>query len=65
LAAALGLKDELNEARAALAQGVKLKAERNSLARLRASVFSNNPEYLRLREKTIEAGLRKAGMPEE
>ena len=65
LAAALGLKDELNEARAALAEGVKLKPERNSLARLRASVLSNNPEYLRLREKTIEVGLRKAGMPEE
>jgi adenylate cyclase len=65
LAAALGLRGDLSEARAALAEGVKLKPERNSLARLRASVTSNNPEYLRLREKTIEVGLRRAGMPDE
>jgi tetratricopeptide (TPR) repeat protein len=66
LAAALGLRADLNEARAALAEGVKLKPELNSLARFRAfRRSSNNPEYLRLREKTIEVGLRKAGMPEE
>ena len=65
LAAALGLKGDLDEARAALAEGVKLRPELNSLARLRATVVSNNVEYLRLREKTIEVGLRKAGMPEE
>ena len=65
LAAALGPRGDLSEARAALAEGVKLKPERNSLARLRASVLSNNPEYLRLREKTIEVGLRRAGMSDE
>ena len=66
LAATLGLRADLNEARAALADGVKLKPELNSLARFRAfRRSSNNPEYLRLREKTIEVGLRKAGMPEE
>ena len=66
LAAALGLRGDLNEARAALAEGVKLRPELNSLARLRATVvFSNNVEYLRFREKTTEVGLRKAGMPEE
>jgi len=66
LAAALGLRAYLNEARAALAEGVKLKPELNSLARFRAfRRSSNNPEYLRLREKTIEVGLRRAGMPDE
>jgi adenylate cyclase len=65
LAAALGLRGDLNEARAALAQGVKLRPELNSLARLRTTVVSNNIEYLRLREKTTEVGLRRAGMPEE
>ena len=65
LAAALGPRGDLSEARAALAEGVKLKPERNPLARLRASVTSNNPEYLRLREKTIEVGLRRAGVPDE
>jgi len=65
LAAALGLRGDLDEARAALAEGVKLRPGLNSLARLRATVVSNNVEYLRLREKTTEVGLRKAGMPEE
>jgi len=65
LAAALGLRGDLNQARAALAEGVKLRPELNSLARLRATVVSNNVEYLRFREKTTEVGLRKAGMPEE
>ena len=65
LAAALGLRGDLNEARAALAEGVKLRPELNSLARLRATVVSDNPEYLRLREKTTEVGLRRAGMPDE
>jgi TolB-like protein/Tfp pilus assembly protein PilF len=65
LAAALGLGGDLNEARAALAEGIKLRPELNSLARLRATVVSSNPEYLRLREKTTEFGLRRAGMPDE
>ena len=66
LAAALGLRGDLNEARAALAEGVKLRPELNSLARFRAfRRSSHTPEYLRLREKTIEVGLRRAGMPEE
>ena len=65
LAAALGLRGDLDEARAALAEGVKLRPGLNSLARLRATVVSNNVEYLRFREKTTEVGLRKAGMPEE
>ena len=66
LAAALGLRGDLDEARAALSEGVKLRPELNSLARLRAfRRSSHHPEYLRLREKTIEVGLRKAGMPEE
>jgi len=66
LAGALGLRGVLDEARAALAEGVKLRPELNSLARLRAfRRSSHHPEYLRLREKTIEVGLRKAGMPEE
>jgi hypothetical protein len=66
LAAALGLKGDLGEAGAALAEGVKLKTELKSLARLHTyHPFGNNPEYLRLSEKTIEVGLRRAGFPDE
>jgi TolB-like protein len=66
LAAALGLRGDLGEAKAALAEGIKLKPELKSLARLRAyHPFGNNPEYLRLRKKTIEVGLRRAGFPDE
>jgi adenylate cyclase len=42
LAAALGLRGDLSEARAALAEGIKLRPELNSLARLRATVTSND-----------------------
>jgi TolB-like protein/class 3 adenylate cyclase/Tfp pilus assembly protein PilF len=46
LAGALGLRGDLDEARAALAEGIKLKPEANSLARLRASpwgILSTGP----------------------
>jgi adenylate cyclase len=66
LAAALGLKGELKEARAALAEAIKIKPEINSLARWRASTpWASNPQYLALREQTLHDGLRRAGFPEE
>ena len=65
LAAALGLKGELDEARAALAEGIKLRPEFNSLARLRAYTTWGNPRYKALRESTLDLGLRRAGMPDE
>jgi TolB-like protein len=65
LAAALGLKGELDEARAALAEAIKLRPEFNSLARWRAYMTWGSPEYWALRERTTHVGLRKAGMPEE
>jgi adenylate cyclase len=66
LIAALGLKGDLEEARAALAEAIKLKPEINSLARWRAyRPDLNNAPYRVLAEKTVDAGLRKAGMPEE
>jgi adenylate cyclase len=66
LAAALGLRGDLDEARAALAEWLKFKPKLNSLARLRASLPSTvNPQFLALREKTVEVGLRRAGIPEE
>jgi adenylate cyclase len=66
LAGALGLRGDLDEARAEVAEAIKLKPEVNSLAALRAYFPQiTNPPYWALREKTVNAGLRRAGFPEE
>jgi tetratricopeptide (TPR) repeat protein len=66
LAGAFGLRDDLDEARAALAEAIKLKPEINSIARWRAyAPWATNPQYSALRAKTVDIGLRRAGMPEE
>jgi len=62
LAAALGLNDELDEARAALTEALKIRPDLDSLARLRAYMTCGSPRYWALREKTINRGLRRAGM---
>jgi adenylate cyclase len=66
LAGAFGLRGDLDEARAALAEGMKLKPEINSMARWGAyASWVTNPQYSSLRAKTVDIGLRRAGMPEE
>jgi tetratricopeptide (TPR) repeat protein len=68
LAAALGLRGDIDEARTALAHSIKLKSEFDSIARLRAAPSHSamdNPQFVALREKTLEIGLRRAGLPEE
>jgi TolB-like protein/Tfp pilus assembly protein PilF len=66
LAGALGLKGDLDEARIALADSLRLKPEMNSLARRRADVpWVANPSYWDLQEKSLNVGLRRAGFPEE
>jgi adenylate cyclase len=65
LAGALGLRNDLEEARTALAKAIDLKPEMNSLARLRAHPGGGNPEFWALCENTVNLGLRRAGMPEE
>jgi len=66
LAAALGLNGDLGEAKATLSEWLKFHPKLGSLARVRASLpFPGHPQFLALRERTVEAGLRKAGMPEE
>jgi adenylate cyclase len=64
LAGAFGLRGDLDEARAALAEGIRLKPEINSMARWGAYTMIN-PQYSALRAKTVDIGLRRAGMPEE
>ena len=67
LAAALGLRGDVDEAKAVLAESLKLRPEWNSSAALRAK-FKNwnaSPQYAALREKTVDVGLRRAGLPDE
>jgi adenylate cyclase len=66
LAGTLGLKGELDEARSALAESLRLKPEVDSIARWRAERPSyTNPQFTALAEKTLCVGLRCAGFPEE
>ena len=67
LAGALGLKGDIDEA-SEIAEMLKLKPEVTSVARLRAILATmgvGDPRLQALREKTIYAGLRRAGFPEE
>jgi TolB-like protein/class 3 adenylate cyclase/tetratricopeptide (TPR) repeat protein len=65
LAGALGLKGDLDDARAALSEAIRLRPDINSLARYRAATpWIANPLHWALREKTLNVGLRRAGLPE-
>jgi adenylate cyclase len=66
LAAALALQGHVDQARTALNEALKLKPEVNSMVRQRARwAYTNNPAYQALAEKTIDVGLRLAGMPDQ
>jgi adenylate cyclase len=67
LAAALGLKGDVDEARVALAESRKLKPEYSSFAQMRANApnWDASPQFVALREKTVDVGLRRAGFPDE
>jgi TolB-like protein/tetratricopeptide (TPR) repeat protein len=66
LAAPLALRGELDEAKNALAESLKLRPEISSLARWRAQYpWYSNAKFVALAEPTLYAGLRRAGFPEE
>jgi TolB-like protein/class 3 adenylate cyclase/tetratricopeptide (TPR) repeat protein len=66
LAAALGLKGDLDEAKAALAESLKLNPQVDSVAHWRAQFpWLTNPPFWALLEKTWYVGLRRAGFPDE
>jgi adenylate cyclase len=66
LAGALGLKGDIVDAKQELAESIRLKPEYNTLKRYAAGVpWVSNPKGWALRERTLNAGLRKAGLPEE
>jgi hypothetical protein len=64
LAAAYGLKGDETAARASMAEALKLQPKL-SIAWLRARSSSDDPNFNRLRENTLFAGLRKAGLRED
>ena len=64
LAAALGLKGDLDTAKAELTEARRLKPEIDSLARWRAyQPWIGVQQYWALRENTLNIGLRRAGFP--
>ncbi len=64
LAGAYALKGDDQTARAYLADALKWRPKA-TMKGMRAVRESDNPEYLRMREETLIAGLRKAGLPEQ
>ena len=65
LAGAFGLRGDLDEAKAEIAEAGKLKPDVNSLAAWRAAAPGiTNPAEWAVREKTINTGLRRAGFPD-
>jgi tetratricopeptide (TPR) repeat protein len=66
LAGAYGLKGDLDRARSALAESLRLKPALRSIARMRAeNLWLSNPQYWALQEKTLNVGLRRAGFPDQ
>ena len=69
LAGALGLKGDLDGAKAALAESLKLRPEVTSLAQWRVWVpwtrKDRSPLYWAQEDKTLDEGLRRIGFPEE
>ena len=64
LAGALGLRGDIEDARAAVAAAMRLKPEVSSLARWNAvQPWIGNAAFLALRDTTLDRGLRAAGMP--
>jgi adenylate cyclase len=51
---------------AAMTEAIRLKPEVNSLYRRRvAQPWIENPTFVALRDKTLDVGLRRAGMPDD
>jgi tetratricopeptide repeat protein len=66
LAGAYGLKGDLEKARAALAESLRLKPALRSISRMRAeNPWLSDPQYWALQEKTLNLGLRRAGLPDQ
>jgi adenylate cyclase len=65
LAGALGLRGDIDEARAALAEAIRLKPQVSSMAGWSAlQPWVGNPGLMAVRANTLDVGLRRAGMPD-
>jgi adenylate cyclase len=65
LAGALGLRGDIDEARAALAEAIRLNPAMSSMAGWAAAQpWIGHPAFVALRDKTMDVGLRRAGMPD-
>jgi class 3 adenylate cyclase/TolB-like protein/Tfp pilus assembly protein PilF len=64
LAGALGLRGDLDEAKASIAEAAKLRPDLRSLKQLITATHMGEQSRA-ISERTLYAGLRKAGMPEE
>jgi tetratricopeptide (TPR) repeat protein len=65
LAGAYGLQGDLDQARSALAESIRLKPPIKSLDRMRVeNAWLSNSQYWALQEKTLNLGLRRAGLPD-
>jgi len=63
---ALGLKGDLDGARAALAESLKLRPEINSITQYHLlKTWYSDPKSLALEDKTLREGLRRIGFPEK
>jgi hypothetical protein len=68
LAAAFGMKGDLGEARASLAEAIKIKPAWDTMAHFLADCTFcgfGNPQYRALAEKMIVPGWRRAGLPDQ
>jgi tetratricopeptide (TPR) repeat protein len=66
LAGAYGLKGDLDKAKAAFAESMRLKPAIKSLARIRAeNRWLTDPRYQALEVKTLNVGLHRAGLPDQ
>jgi adenylate cyclase len=65
LAGALGLHGDIDEARAALAEAIRLNPKMSSMAGWAAAQpWIGHPAFVALRDQTMDVGLRRAGMPD-
>jgi tetratricopeptide (TPR) repeat protein len=62
LAAALGLKGDLDEASSTFRKAIEMKSD--LVAQVRGSLMRACPEYITLYEKSVYVGLRRAGLPD-
>jgi tetratricopeptide (TPR) repeat protein len=66
LAGSYGLRGDLDKAKSALAESIRLKPAVKSLARMRAeNRWLTDPRYQALQVKTLNVGLRRAGFPDQ